>query len=64
MDNYNKQIVHFIRSFSFKLRYRRIEGFSDKSTSSFKLIEKIKYLYNKLDSKTQKEILKEKWLDE
>jgi len=41
-----------------------LKGFSDKSTSSVKLIEKVKYLYNKLDKKTQIEILNKKWLDE
>jgi hypothetical protein len=63
MDN-NKQIVFFIKGFSYKLRYRRIEGFSDKSVGSVKLVEKIKYLYNKLDAKTQSEILNKNWLDE
>jgi hypothetical protein len=63
MDN-SKQIVFYIKSFAYKLRYRRVEGFSDKSTSSVKLIEKVKYLYNKLDKKTHIEILNTKGLDE
>lgn len=59
-----KQIVFFIERHAYKLRYRRVEGFSDKSVESKKIIDKIKYLYDKLDNKNQTDILNKKWLDQ
>lgn len=63
MDD-KKQIVFFIERLAYKLRYRRVEGFADKSVSSTKLIERIKFLFDKLDKNTQEQILEKKWLDE
>jgi hypothetical protein len=62
---YNKDlVVKRIESLAYKLRYRRREGFSDSTLMSGVLINEIKYLYNHLDAKTQKEILNKSWLDQ
>tara|TARA_B100001093_G_scaffold273255_1_gene261158 strand:+ start:1169 stop:1369 length:201 start_codon:yes stop_codon:yes gene_type:complete len=57
-------IVLRIKSQVYKLKHRRIEGFTDKSLLSACLINEIKYLFTMLDKEIQTEILKQPWLDE
>ena len=59
-----KDIVGRIKSQVYKLKHRRIEGFTDKSLLSSCLINEIKYLFSMLDDNTQIEILNKPWLDE
>jgi len=62
---YNKDdVVERIKSQVYKLRYRRSEGFGDKSLLSSCLINEVKYLFTLLDKETQNDILDKTWLDE
>jgi len=62
---YNKDdVVERIKSQVYKLRYRRSEGFGDKSLLSSCLINEVKYLFTLLDKETQNDILNKTWLDE
>jgi len=61
---YNKDdVVERIKSQVYKLRYRRSEGFGDKSLLSSCLINEVKYLFTLLDKETQNDILNKTWLD-
>ena len=64
MGNDKSEVVERIKTQVFKLKYRRIEGFYDKSLLSACLINEIKYLFSMLDKDLQKEILNKPWLDE
>lgn len=48
---------------SYKLRYRRREGFSDKTLDSLCIINEIKYLFNMLSDELKNEVLNKPWLD-
>jgi len=64
MGDESKDIVGRIKSQVYKLKHRRMEGFTDKSLLSSCLINEIKYLFSMLDDGTQMEILNKPWLDE
>lgn len=65
MKKYNKiDVIKRIEQQAYKLRHRRQEGFKDNSLESDCIVNEIKYLFNMLDAKVQKEILGKKWLDE
>lgn len=63
-DSDNKNVTLRIKTQVFKLKHRRLEGFSDDTLLSSCLINEIKYLFSLLDTSTQKEILNKPWLDE
>ena len=65
MKQFNKiEVVDRIESCVYKLKYRRSEGFGDKTLVSDVLINEVKYLFSMLDKVTQTEILRKPWLDQ
>jgi len=65
MKKFSKvELICRIENLVYKLKYRRTEGFDDKTLLSDVLINEIKYLFSMLDKDSQTEVLKKPWLDQ